>query len=242
MSGGVVALVPARSGSKGLPHKNVRMLGGRPLIEWSVAAALRASSVDRVIVSTDSEEYAQVAFKAGAEVPFIRPLELAYDDSLDIGFVMHAMDWLKDRGEEPDLVVHLRPTTPFRAPDRLDEAVLRLRDHGIATALRSVHEMSTTAYKSMEITVDGVLRQVGNQGTDLDMANGPRQGFPVTYLANGYVDVLSTAFIRSSNLLHGSHVLPFVTPLAFEVDTFDDFERLVYHLDRHPEVYDMLFR
>ncbi len=242
MSEGVVALVPARSGSKGVPDKNIRLLGGRSLIEWSVAAALRASSVDRVIVSTDSEDYARLALQAGADAPFLRPLELASDDSSDMGFVVHALDWLADRGEEPDLVVHLRPTTPFRVPDRLDEAVALLRADGMATALRSVHEMSTTAYKSMEITVDGVLRQVGNQGTDLDMANGPRQGFPVTYLANGYVDVLSTAFIRSSNLLHGSHVLPFVTPLAFEVDTFDDFERLAYHLDRHPEVYDMLFR
>lgn len=236
-----IALIGARSGSKGVPDKNVRILGGRPLLAWSVAAASRATVVDRVIVSTDSTEYAEIADAHGAEVPFLRPPRLATDESLDIEFILHAMNWLADEGEEPSIIVHIRPTTPFRSPKVIDAAVAQFVGDDSATALRSVHEMSTTAHKSMELTDNGVLRQLGAEGTDLDRANNPRQDFPTTYLANGYVDVLSTQFIRATGLLHGDRVLPFITPLALEVDTADDFDLLEYHLARHPKLADQLF-
>ena len=241
MTGLVVALIPARSGSKGVPEKNIRLLGGRPLLAWSVAAASRATTIDRVIVSTDSAQYGEIAAAHGAEVPFLRPRSLATDESLDIDFVLHAMDHLAEQGDEPDTVVHIRPTTPFRSPTVIDAAVERFVDSDRFTSLRSVHEMPTTAYKSMEITDSGVLRQLGAQGTALDDANGPRQKFPVTYIANGYVDVLSGPFIRVTGLLHGDQVFPFVTPPALEVDTAEDFDLLEYHLDRHPKLVEQLF-
>ncbi len=241
MTGSVIALVPARSGSKGVPDKNIRSLGGRPLLAWSVVAASRATTIDRVIVSTDSAEYAQIAYENGAEVPFLRPPELSTDESLDIDFMLHAMNWLADRGEEADFIVHIRPTTPFRSPTVIDAAVDRFVNTSRFTALRSVHEMSTTAHKSMEITDSGVLRQLGSEGTDLDRANNPRQDFPTTYLANGYVDVLSAKFIRTTGLLHGDRVIPFVTPLAVEVDTMEDFNLLEYHLERQPNLASLLF-
>jgi len=242
---GVLALIPARSGSKGVPDKNVRPLGGQPLIAWSIAAAMRSHAIDRVIVSTDSDAYGKIAIKHGAEVPFLRPSEIAADFSPDLEFILHALDWLGDRGEEPDLIVHLRPTTPFRTPTHLDAAVemmaTRSTSTGIhPTAIRSVHEMSTTAYKTMEID-EGVLRQVGAKTTELDRANNPRQDFPVTYLANGYVDVLSTEFIRESGLLHGDQVVPFLTDLALEVDIATDFDLLEYHLKLNPGLFDELF-
>ena len=241
MTGLVVALIPARSGSKGVPEKNIRLLGGRPLLAWSVAAASRTTTIDRVIVSTDSAQYGEIAAAHGAEVPFLRPRSLATDESLDIDFVLHAMDHLAEQGDEPDTIVHIRPTTPFRSPTVIDAAVERFVDSDHFTALRSVHQMPTTAYKSMEITDSGVLRQVGAQGTDLDDANGPRQKFPATYIANGYVDVLSGPFIRTTGLLHGDKVFPFVTPPALEVDTVEDFDLLEYHLDRHPKLVEQLF-
>ncbi len=241
MTGLVVALIPARSGSKGVPEKNIRLLGGRPLLAWSVAAASRATTIDRVIVSTDSAQYGEIAAAHGAEVPFLRPRSLATDESLDIDFVLHAMDHLAEQGDEPDTIVHIRPTTPFRSPTVIDAAVERFVDSDRFTSLRSVHEMPTTAYKSMEITDSGVLRQLGAQGTALDDANGPRQKFPVTYIANGYVDVLSGPFIRVTGLLHGDQVFPFVTPPALEVDTAEDFDLLEYHLDRHPKLVEQLF-
>ena len=241
----IIALIPARAGSKGVPDKNIRLLGNRPLIAWSIAAALQTSAIDRVIVSTDSDYYGQIAKEHGAEVPFLRPSTIAKDQSRDIEFILHALDWLADQNAEPDLVVHLRPTTPFRSPIALDAAIQMMSaDTSSArpcpTAVRSVHQMSTTAHKSMEID-GGILRQIGAETTALDRANDPRQNFPVTYLANGYVDVLSTQFIRESGLLHGDQVIPFITGLALEVDAATDFDLLEYHLELNPELFDELF-
>ncbi|MDO9219316.1 MAG: acylneuraminate cytidylyltransferase family protein, partial [Lacisediminimonas sp.] len=94
----IVALIPARAGSKGVPHKNIKPLGGRPLIEWSIKACLKSRLIDRVIVSTDSPEYAELAIKLGAEAPFLRPAEISADRSTDYDFIVHALDWLAANG------------------------------------------------------------------------------------------------------------------------------------------------
>jgi len=226
---GVVALIPARSGSKGLADKNVRDLGGRPLMAWTIAACRRAGRIDRVVVSTDSEEYAAIAEAHGAEVPFLRPPEISGGRSTDREFVVHALDELAGVGSEPDLVVHMRPTTPFRDPDLVDRAIEAFASPGGSvrpTALRSVHATPESAWKCLEIGGDGMLRRMGVEDSDLDASNVARQEFPPTYVANGYVDVLSTAFIRESGLLHGSRVLPFETPQVIEVDDLYEFELL----------------
>ncbi|MBF0211941.1 MAG: acylneuraminate cytidylyltransferase family protein [Magnetococcales bacterium] len=239
--GQTIALIPARSGSKGVPHKNVRLLGGHPLIAWSIMACRKAGLVDRVIVSTDSTEYAQLAIGYGAEAPFLRPAELSGDRSPDFDFVVHALDWLAAHGGEPDLVVHIRPTTPFRNPVLIDAAIRAFRNASQATALRSVHEMSESAYKTFEVAPGGQLKRLGSESTALDAANNARQQFPATYIANGYVDVLSTRFIRSHGLIHGDWVLPFITPTAPEVDTLDDFGFLEHQLALSPELATQLF-
>lgn len=237
----VVALIPARAGSKGVPNKNIRLLGGHPLIEWSIAACRRARLIDRVIVSTDSPEYAELAVRLGAEAPFLRPAEIAGDRATDQDFIVHALDWLAANGGEPDHVVHIRPTTPFRTSPVIDEAIRAFQAAPRATALRSVHAMSESAYKTFEIAAAGQLKRVGSDSTELDAANNARQQFPATYSANGYVDVLSTRFIRERKLIHGDWVLPFVTPVVVEVDTEDDFAHLEYQLARNPEIATQLF-
>src|SRR5512135_1117225 len=106
----ILALIPARGGSKGIPRKNIRNFAGYPLIAWSIAAAKQSKLVTRVIVSTDDEEIASVARELGAEVPFLRPAELAQDKSLDLPVFEHALQWLKENeGYQPDVVVQLRP-------------------------------------------------------------------------------------------------------------------------------------
>ncbi len=239
---GVVALIPARAGSKGVPHKNIQPLGGHALINWSIAASKKSRLIDRVIVSTDSAEYRSLCRGFGAEVPFLRPTEISGDRSTDYEFIAHALDWLAANGGEPDYIVHIRPTTPFRAPEMIDAAIeVFISSGGPATALRSVHEMTESAYKTFEIASGGQLKRVGSDSTSLDPANDARQGFPKTYVANGYVDVLSTAFIREFKLLHGDRVMPFVTPMAVEVDTRKDFDFLEYQLNREPELSTRLF-
>ena len=237
----VVALIPARAGSKGVPNKNVRLLGGHSLLAWSIAACLKSSAIDRVIVTTDSAEYAALATKLGAEAPFLRPEAISGDRSTDYDFVIHALDWLEATEGEPDYLVHIRPTTPLRDPQLIDNAVKAFMGTPHATALRSVHEMPESAYKTFEMAAGGQLKRLGADNTALDSANNARQQFPSTYQANGYVDVLSTAFIRKAGLMHGDHVIPFVTPSVVEVDTEDDFAHLEFQLTRMPEILQKLF-
>lgn len=237
----IVALIPARSGSKGVPHKNVKALGGRPLIEWSIKACLKSRLIDRVIVSTDSPQYADLAVQLGAEVPFLRPAEISTDRSTDFDFVLHALDWFAAHAEEPEFLVHIRPTTPYRSPALIDAAIEAFQDEPRATALRSVHEMSESAYKTFEIAPAGQLKRLGVDSTALDAANNARQQFPATYQANGYVDVLSSRFIRGNRLIHGDRVMPFITPTVVEVDTEEDFFLLEFMLDRNPKIAHQLF-
>ncbi|MCR4720697.1 MAG: acylneuraminate cytidylyltransferase family protein [Lachnospiraceae bacterium] len=144
----VLALIPARSGSKSIKDKNIRIVGGKPMLVHSVEHALASKLVTRVILSTDSEEYARIGREAGAEVPFIRPAEFAADDSLDIDVFEHALKWLKEKeGYEPDIVVHLRPTFPTRNPADIDKMVTLLLDHPEADCVRSVAEAKDTPFK-----------------------------------------------------------------------------------------------
>jgi N-acylneuraminate cytidylyltransferase len=234
----VVAIIPARSGSKGVLGKNIRKLGKLPLIAWSIEAAKKTPTIDRILVSTDSQEYSEIAIKYGAEAPFLRPPELSRDNSGDIEFIKHALDWLnKNEDYEPDYIVHLRPTTPFRNPDLIDKAVKYFIQSSHFTSLRSSHEMSESAYKTFEISSDGVYKRVGVQSTELDGANNARQEFPKTYQANGYVDILSVEYIRKTGLLHGNRVMPFITEVVTEVDSEDDFKYLEFQLSNDEKRY-----
>jgi CMP-N,N'-diacetyllegionaminic acid synthase len=236
-----VALIPARAGSKGVANKNIRLLGGRPLIAWSIAACLKTSSIDRVIVTTDSEDYAALCRELGADVPFLRPAAISGDHSTDFEFVTHALDWLAANGEDPETVVHIRPTTPLRDPVLVEQAIQQFRAPHKSTALRSVHEMSESAYKTFEIDGQGRLKRLGSKDTFLDSANNARQQFPPTFNANGYVDVLSTAYIRNHNLLHGDAVMPFITPRVTEVDNEADLAFLEYQLQKDAKLASRLF-
>jgi N-acylneuraminate cytidylyltransferase len=211
------------------------------LIEWSIQACLKSRLIDRVVVSTDSQEYADLAIALGAEAPFLRPNEISGDRATDFDFVVHALDWFAGHGGEPELLVHVRPTTPYRVPEIIDQAIHMFRNQTKATALRSVQEMSESAYKTFEIASSGQLKPLGAVSTALDFANNARQQFPVTYQANGYVDVLSSRFVRKNGLIHGDCVMPFVTPNVVEVDTEEDFVLLEFLLGRNPEIAQTLF-
>lgn len=237
----VVAVIPARSGSKGVIDKNIKLLAGHPLIAYSIAAAQLASSIDRIIVSTDSEAYASIAREYGAEVPFLRPVEISGDVSSDYEFIKHALDWMKENeGYQPKYLVHLRPTTPMREPRYIDVAIERMRQDDGATALRSIHEMSETAYKTVEIDRN-YLKCICSGSFDLDAANQPRQVFPKTYIANGYVDIYKSSYVVKNKKILGNKVIAYVTPCIFEVDTLDDFDYLEYKVLKEPEIVEKLF-
>jgi CMP-N,N'-diacetyllegionaminic acid synthase len=236
-----VALIPARSESKGVPNKNIKQLNGYPLLAYSIQAARKSKLISRVIISTDSSEYAEIAKQYKGEVPFLRPKNISGDKSSDFEFVEHALKWFRDtQPEVPELIVHLRPTTPLRDPAQIDAAIKKISSHKNATALRSVHEMSESAYKCFQIESES-LACVFTGCRELESINKPRQAFPKTYFGNGYVDILKTKIISETLTLHGDKVTPFITPQVIEVDTLQDFDYLEYQVSKHRSLFNNLF-
>ena len=224
----IFAIIPARAGSKAVPGKNIKVLGGYPLIAYSIVAAKLCSQIDRVIVSTDSSQTAGISSRFGGEVPFLRPAELALDTSTDIGFIRHVLDWLESHeGSVPDFLVHLRPTTPLRDPALIDSAIQLIQSSNQATSLRSVHEIPESPRKMFGIQ-NGFLEGLFPDDQRAEYYNLPRQEFPPTYLPNGYVDVIRTSVVRGASTLHGPHMLAFTTDVVVEVDRTEDFEYLEY--------------
>jgi len=215
----IISLIPARSGSKGIANKNLALLGGHPLLAWSIKASLLTTSIDRTIVSTDSTEYAEVAKAYGAEVPFLRPKNLATDSSKDIDFVLHALGELARDNYFPDMIIHLRPTSPFRDPSLMDNIINQHVNDFKYTSLRSVHEMSESAYKTFEIDNEGYLMSIFHRDKNIENSNIARQVFPKTFVANGYLDILNVSYIKSQGQIHGNNVKSFITEPVIEVDT-----------------------
>ena len=227
----VFALVTARSGSKGVPDKNIKHIGGHSLLDWSIKSSLKSQSITQVYLSTDSEDYANIGKKCGALVPFLRPNELASDTANDLDVIKHFLSVID---EKPDALVHIRPTTPLRDPSILDKAIeMFFSTKDELTSLRSVHEMSESAYKSFEINDKGFLSTIGSVESG-DKANLPRQVFPKTYVANGYVDVLDPNYIMKENKLHVDKILAFQTPVVTEVDSIEDLEYLEWQITKRP--------
>jgi N-acylneuraminate cytidylyltransferase len=236
----VVALIPARSGSKGVPNKNIKTLGGIPLIAWTIRASLKSKRISRTIVSTDLDEYAKISREFGADVPFIRPSSISTDKSGDIEFVLHALEFFKSEARKPDFIIHLRPTTPFRDPQVIDSAVDLFLSKPELTSLRSVHEMSESAYKTFEISDHGILKSTFIGDINVDGSNVSRQSFPTTYAANGYVDVLKTSYIESSQQLHGNNAFGYETDFVQEVDSEEDFDFLEFQVRNYPRISDLI--
>jgi N-acylneuraminate cytidylyltransferase len=233
----VVSIIPARSGSKGIRDKNLQIIGGKTLLEWTILASIKSEQIDRTIVSTDSEMYAELCRNAGAEVPFIRPADISGDKSTDFQFISHAMDYLESEGKISDLLVHLRPTTPLRDPETIDKAVNEFKENKKRfSSLRSVHEMGESAYKTFEISENGNLQTVFTKINEIDSSNNARQNFPKTFVANGYVDVLNCEFISDKSQIHGDNVKAFLTEPVLEVDTLWDLELIQMQVVANPNL------
>jgi len=238
----IVSVIPARSGSKGVPGKNLRLLGGVPLFVWSIMCSRQSTKINQTIVSTDSQEYAEVARKWGADVPFLRPDSISQDNSTDLDFVLHLLSFLEKTSAIPDLLIHLRPTTPFRDPSIVDTAIESvIENYGKNTALRSVHEMNESAYKSFEIGKNNKLVATFTKNESIDSSNMNRQNFPLTYSANGYVDILFPDHILETGTLHGNNVKSFITDSVSEVDSETDFELLQMQLKISPNLKNQIF-
>lgn len=233
----VLAIIPARGGSKGIPRKNIRNFAGHPLIAFSIEAGLLAKTVTRVIVSTDDAEIAAVARQYGAETPFLRPAEFAADKSLDLPVFQHALSWLADNeGYRPEVVVQLRPTSPIRPPALVDEAVCLLLDHPEADSVRGVVPAGQNPHKMWRIDpatgqMHGLLAVEGIA----EPYNAPRQSLPSVYWQTGHIDAIRPrVFARDS--MSGDVILPVMIDPAYtvDIDTPKDWARsewLVWYSD-----------
>lgn len=227
----IYSIIPAKSNSKGIPSKNIKLLKGFPLLAYSIVAAKLTKGVSRVIVSTNSPEIAEMAKKYGAEAPFLRPARFCKSSSNDLDAIAHALRWLqKNEGSVPDLVVYLRPTTPLRNPAVLAKAIKELKRSPNATSLRSGHPIAEPPHKMFQILKTGFFGGFFPNYPKPEYHGIPRQLFPQTYHPNGYVDIVRSDFIKKSKfkLCFGEKILPFVTPVVTEIDTPEDFEYLKY--------------
>ncbi len=215
----VLAVVPARGGSKGVPRKNLRLLAGKPLVAHAVEVGRAATLVNRVLCSTDDQEIADVARAAGAEVPFLRPAELAQDRSEDWPVFVHALGWLEqEEGWQPDLVVNLRPTSPLRRPVHIDDAIRLLLDTG-ADSVKSICLARQHPHK-MWLRASGNLIEPFLK-TPLRLQRGPdvpRAELEDVYWQNGVVDVTRREVIMQQKVMIGRTVAGLATDWADSID------------------------
>lgn len=220
----ILGLIPARGGSKGVPRKNVRLLGGRPLISYTIDAATRAKHVDRVVVSTDDDEIAEVAGALGAEVPFRRPADLARDDSPTLLAVQHAVRTLASQGWRCDAVCLLQPTFPFRDPEDIDACITKLEQTNadcVVTVHRVPHQYNPHWVYFED--ADGALHISTGETAPIPR----RQELPPAFHRSGSIYVSRTDVIMERSLLYGQRLIGYETPTedACNIDSLEDWNR-----------------
>jgi CMP-N,N'-diacetyllegionaminic acid synthase len=213
----IIALIPARGGSKTLPRKNILPLNGKPLISYSIETALESTLIDRIIVSTDDEEIKKVSIDYGAEVPFVRPSNISNDKTTDFPVFEHCIDTLEDK---IDIIVHLTPTSPVRKTEIVDAAIEKFiaeLDNG-ATSLRSVSFPRDNPFKMWTINNNKLVNLVKLDGVK-EPYNQPRQDLPYVYWQNGYVDITTSNTIKKYKSVSGPNIYPFiVNEKIFDID------------------------
>lgn len=221
----ILGLIPARGGSKSVPRKNIRILAGKPLIAWTIEAALVCSLLDRVIVSTDDIEIANVARGYGAEVPFLRPGELAQDDTPGIEPLLHAVRWLDEHEDyRPDYALMLQPTSPLRTTEDI-EAAINLAISNDADSVVSVCEVRYHPYWTMRLDADGTLSDFhGLDLCDLQRKYPRRQDLPPAHAENGAIYLAKRSVLLECQAFYGKRLYGYVMPAerSLDVDTLWD--------------------
>lgn len=230
----ILAIIPARGGSKGIPRKNLVEINKTPLVAHSIQHALASKTITRVIVSTEDPEIAEVSRTYGAEVPFLRPAELAEDHVLDHPVFHHVLTRLKDESNyEPDLVVHLRPTTPLRRIEWIDEGIAKLLAHAAGDSLRSVSKPGQHPYRMFRIGEDGFLDPIMKTEHPLPYLLR-RQDLPAVYYYNCVLDITRPATVLQKGSMTGDRIVPFILPEdeVIDVDTPRDLEIARFFMER----------
>lgn len=227
----ILAIIPARSGSKSVPDKNIRSMNGKPMLAYSIDHAKQSKWINRVIVSTDSEQYAEIAKTYGAEVPFLRPLEYAQDNSPDIDVFYHVLTRLKEtEGYEADIIVHLRPTCPFRRIQDLDSMIEWMVSDNHCDCIRSITAAKEIPYKMW-------LKSGEKQITPLishipECYNMPRQKLPKAYYQNASIDIIRPRVILEERSMTGKVIYGYEMEDIYDVDTEEEWKQAEEKLKR----------
>ena len=213
----ILGFIPARAGSKRIPNKNIKPLGNKPLIAYTIEASLKSKHINRTIVSTDSKVIAAVARQYGAEVPFIRPESISKTNSTEMEFFEHALSWLEQKENyEPDLIVLLYPTSPFRKPESIDHAIENIQKHPEADSLRSIKLCTEHPYK-MWVEKNGYLKPFIND-KDYSIHTLSYQVLPTVYIQNACIYITKPATIRNKKSPTGNIIISFIMDEEESID------------------------
>ena len=237
-----IAVIPARGGSKGVPRKNVKILSGHPLLAYSIATSKLSKYIRKTIVTTDCQEIADIAAEYGADVPYLRPKDISGDNATDIEFFQYHLNYLKRNNLEiPDLLVHLRPTTPLRETELVNNAISLFIKDTDATALRSAFFTHLTPYKIFK--KDGnYMRPFLKSDLAKEFYNLPRQAFEDAYIPNGYIDLVKTEIFSDGDILHGDNIYLYETDHVADIDTIEEFHfaEEIVHQNRFSDILEYL--
>lgn len=224
----ILAIIPARGGSKEIPLKNIIEIYGKPLLVYSIECAKESKYIDKVIISTDSLLIKEIAEKNGGEVPFLRPSELAQDTSKTIDCLIHAVNCLKKYGEEYDYVVLLQNTSPLRKGKQVDEAIEKLLESN-ERSLVSITEVEENPVLMRTLNKDGILKNILSVNSTIR-----RQDFPKFYRVNGaiYIQKIDSGFNLSTSLNDGKLAYIMDEKTSVDIDTYLDIKKIEYYMNQ----------
>lgn len=209
----ILGLIPARGGSKGFPRKNIGQLLGKPLIAWVIEGALASKYLDRLIVSTDDDEIVEISKKYGAEVPFMRPKELATDEAIRIDVVSHTINWIQKNNKFYDLLMLLQPTSPLRTSEDIDRAIELLFSKK-AKAVVSVCEAEHHPYWSNTLPKNGCMENFIKP----EIMSKNRQQLPLFYRLNGAIYLAYCDYIENQRSFFGKETFAYIMPQGKSID------------------------
>ena len=219
-----IAIIPARGGSKSVPSKNIKHLNGIPLIAYSIIISLENPLIDEVIVSTDDDEIASIALKYGANVPFLRPKNIATDDTPDKPVILHALEWFENENNfKPDLILYLRPTSPFRSHSLINKCITKIAQENSYSSLRTVNNVRGIHHPYWMFRNDKrILKPFIN---DIDLAKFyQRQLLPECLRLNGVVDILKPQIVKECPNIYGNSIGHIITDDMTTVDIDDQID------------------
>lgn len=239
----VLAIILARGGSKSIHKKSIAPCAGKPLLAYTVEAAKHAKGIDRLIISTDDPEMAEVARSLGVEVPFMRPKELAEDTTPDLPVLQHALQWFRENEDYvPDIVVHLRPTTPLKSADDITKGIALMHENPDAQSVRSICKPPHTPFKMYRVEEGNkfLIPLLQKEYPEVfeklkEPYNMPRQILPIIWRHSGYVDIMRSSVVSELGSMSGTKILPlhFEAWRDIDIDSMEELkqaEREVEHI------------